>query len=432
MSLCLWGASLVAQPQYVSDSLILEQARQDIEILTGKEFAGRGYQAHGHRLAAQMIARRFAARGLQPLTPPYVSVSEEALFIQSFPISINLAEDALLVIGKDTLEDGKDFLIHPLSSRGKGTFDIWDAGHGLGSFEGARGKAVLIRDGWPDSLQHEAAKQARFEGRKQLMQRISFALRSQPAAILVLQDKLTHSFANQQAGVPLLTIQKAAWPPAATQVHLEVAIDITEIYTQNVLGYLEGHTHPDSFLVLTAHYDHLGQWGTALFPGANDNASGTAMLLSMADHFSRPENRPSCSVLFIAFGAEETGLAGSRFYVESEPLVPLSKMKFLLNLDLMGNGDKGIMAVGGKDFPSFYDQLVAANDTLQAVPAVRARPNAPNSDHYFFLENGVPGFFVFTMGGPPHYHDIHDTADALLLSRFVEVRKLLLHFLHAL
>ena len=133
--------------------------------------------------------------------------------------------------------------------------------------------------------------------------------------------------------------------------------------------------------------------------------------------------------MFIAFGGEETGLVGSNYYVNSEPIVPLEQTKFILNLDLMGNGIDGIMAVGGKDYPSYFDQLTQLNEGEKYVPKVRARNNAPNSDHYFFLQNGVPGFFIYTLGGPPHYHDVNDNPSTIELSKYVEVRELLIRFL---
>ncbi|MEM6805045.1 MAG: M28 family peptidase, partial [Bacteroidota bacterium] len=163
--------------------------------------------------------------------------------------------------------------------------------------------------------------------------------------------------------------------------------------------------------------------------GANDNASGTSMLLSMATYFSQAEHQTKYSLLFIAFGGEETGLIGSSFYVNEQALVPLAQTKFILNLDLMGNGIEGIMAVGGKDFPQYFEKLQVANEEMKAVPKVRSRKNAPNSDHYFFLLNGIPGFFIYTLGGPPHYHDILDNPDTIVLSRYVEVRNLLIKFI---
>ena len=84
-----------------------------------------------------------------------------------------------------------------------------------------------------------------------------------------------------------------------------------------MLGYVEGSHFPDSFILFSAHYDHLGHMGKNIFiAGANDNASGTSMLLNLAAHYAKPENKPKYSVMFIAFGAEEAGLIGSKFYVQ--------------------------------------------------------------------------------------------------------------------
>ena len=169
--------------------------------------------------------------------------------------------------------------------------------------------------------------------------------------------------------------------------------------------------------------------GDAIFTGANDNAAGVTMMLSMMEHFVQPENRPERNILFIGFSAEEVGLLGSRYYVAEDPVILLSDMEFLLNLDLMGNGIDGIMAVGGRTYPEEWEDLVALNDSLEAVPKVRARANAPNSDHYWFLEQGVKGFFIYTMGGPSWYHDVFDTEANIELSRYAEVRHLLIRYL---
>ena len=87
------------------------------------------------------------------------------------------------------------------------------------------------------------------------------------------------------------------------------------------------------------------------FPGANDNASGVAMLLNLANYYSKKENQPKCSIAFIAFAGEEAGLLGSKYFSE-HPLIPLNKMKFLVNLDLLGTGDEGMMVVNATCIPT--------------------------------------------------------------------------------
>ena len=172
--------------------------------------------------------------------------------------------------------------------------------------------------------------------------------------------------------------------------------------------------------MLCGHYDHLGGMGREVyFPGANDNASGIAMMLDMVHYFKA--NPPKYSVAFIGFAAEEAGLVGSFHWVnEAEKLLPLAKIKFLINMDLMGSGDEGIMAVNGTVFSTAFDSLVAINHRNDFLPEVKARGKAANSDHYFFTEKGVPSFFFYLMGKYRHYHDIEDNAKNLRLSEFYD------------
>ena len=202
--------------------------------------------------------------------------------------------------------------------------------------------------------------------------------------------------------------------------------------TQNVVGYLPGTARPDSLLVLSAHYDHLGQLGRATyFPGANDNASGVAMLLELAAYYARPENRPAYSVAFLAFGAEEAGLVGSRYFVE-HPLVPLANIKLLANLDLLGTGSEGLTVVNGRVFERQFAQLQQLNAAHHYVPSLAARGRAANSDHFYFSERGVPALFFYTRGGISAYHDVLDRPETLPLTTFSAVFDLLRDFLNQL
>ena len=134
-------------------------------------------------------------------------------------------------------------------------------------------------------------------------------------------------------------------------------------------------------------------------------------------------------MLFVAFGAEEAGLLGSTHFASKDPLVPLSNIAFLLNIDLMANGADGITAVAGADFPEHLEILRQQNTALSAVKEVKSRSNAPNSDHYPFISRGVKGMFIYTMGGPPHYHDVNDTYEAMEFQRYSETRELMRSFL---
>ena len=169
----------------------------------------------------------------------------------------------------------------------------------------------------------------------------------------------------------------------------------------------------------------------AYFPGANVNASGVAMLLELAAHYARPENRPACSVVFLLFGAEEVGLLGSQYFV-AHPLVPLKNIKFLVNLDLLGTGEQGATVVNGRLHEAAFRHLAAINDAHHYLPALGARGKAANSDHYPFSEAGVPAFFLYTRGGSPAYHDVNDKPAALSLAGFQGAFALVRDFLNEL
>ena len=166
--------------------------------------------------------------------------------------------------------------------------------------------------------------------------------------------------------------------------------------------------------------------GEAIFPGANDNASGVAMLLSLANYFS--DKSPKYNLVFMAFGAEEAGILGSKYYVEN-PLFPLQDIKFVLNLDIMGTGDEGITVVNGTQHKKQFKLLSDINKKHKYLPKIKIRGRAANSDHYWFSQLGIPSFFIYTMGGIKAYHDIYDRAETLPMSEFNDLYHLLIEFL---
>ena len=232
-----------------------------------------------------------------------------------------------------------------------------------------------------------------------------------PAVELLIHDQLTEEKLRSNSNAILL------FSNVLVPRHL----------AQNVIGYVQGSEHPDSFIVFSAHYDHIGEMGKALFPGANDNASGTAMLLNLARYYSMPAHKPKCSIVFMAFCGEEVGLIGSRYYTE-HPLFPLNRIRFLLNMDIMGTGEDGITAVNGTVYTKEFEALKKINDDARLVKAVNVRGKAANSDHYFFSEKGVHAFFVYTMGGIKAYHDIYDKPQTLPLNEFQDLFELFVRF----
>jgi Zn-dependent M28 family amino/carboxypeptidase len=165
--------------------------------------------------------------------------------------------------------------------------------------------------------------------------------------------------------------------------------------------------------------------GKTIFPGANDNASGVAMMLDLANYFSK--NPPKYSIAFMAFAGEEPGLVGSKAYTGNPwDELPLGKMKFLVNLDLMGSGEKGMAVVNATIFTDYYAKLQEANNAHNYLPAFKMRGKAANSDHYWFVERDVKGFFFYLMGSYSNYHDVQDNSNNLKLGEYYDKSFLLI------
>ena len=198
---------------------------------------------------------------------------------------------------------------------------------------------------------------------------------------------------------------------------------------RNVLALLPG-TDPrlkDEIVVVGAHYDHvgLGRFGSTggitpedkIHNGADDNASGTAGMLELAEHFSRTPTRRS--LLFLAFSAEELGLLGSKAYVD-DPQLPLERTVAMINLDMIGRSEQDYLFVGGTGTSSVWDGLL---DTL-VRPAGFALETAPGgeapSDNTNFFHHGIPVLFFFT-NIHDDYHRPSDHVDKIQFAAEVKI-----------
>lgn len=175
----------------------------------------------------------------------------------------------------------------------------------------------------------------------------------------------------------------------------------------NVIGMLPG-TGPETVIV-GAHRDHFGRPGGILFPGADDNASGTAVILEVARALAKVELRPSRTILFISFSGEERDLLGSRLYT-SRPIVPLNTTKAMINIDHAGVGN-GRLTVGVTGLEK--DVLLEAGKTAGVHEKVDLYGFFPGGDHVPFKEAGVPTVTVVSGGVHPHFHQPTDTIETI-------------------
>jgi Zn-dependent M28 family amino/carboxypeptidase len=180
----------------------------------------------------------------------------------------------------------------------------------------------------------------------------------------------------------------------------------------NFIGYVEGSTNPARYIVVTAHYDHLGVREGEIYNGADDNASGTGGLMAAARYFTNVQ--PESSIMFIALDAEEQGLGGARHFVDN-PVVPLDQIVINVNMDMISNNfENELYAVGTYHYP-FLKPIVEESTANAPINVLFGYDSdewpqdwTMASDHGPFHAKGIP-FIYFGVEDHPHYHAPTDT-----------------------
>jgi len=390
----------------------IEYAKSIVDSLTSPLFYGRGYVNDGEKIAAEFIAGEYEISKLKAFRNNYY---------QTFTIPINTLPDTIDVfIDGRRLIPGQDFVLSSSSPSVNAEFEmIW-----------------FIKDTSGVLRFSKNADTTRIENKVIVtdMKSRKFPYdKYNPKGYVFLKDEKVMWHVSDGREVKeffSLQIVKSNILKENKSIKIKCKNKFVEDYqTQNVIGFVEGKKQQDSYFVITAHYDHLGQMGPeAYFPGGNDNASGTAMLLDLARYYSLPENQPDISMVFMAFSAEEAGLLGSKYYTEN-PYFPLDQIKFLVNIDMVGSGSKGIKVVNGKVLKSEFKKLVKINSKNEYLLTVSERGEAANSDHYFFYKNGVPSFFIYTLGPEcKEYHSVNDTPKNVPFTEYEDFFRLLINF----
>ena len=196
----------------------------------------------------------------------------------------------------------------------------------------------------------------------------------------------------------------------------------------NVIAKVTGQRH-DSCYVFTAHYDHIGNLGKKVFyAGANDNASGTAAIVTLAEYYAK--NRPPFDMYFLAFSGEDANLRGSNWYVE-HPIVPLEQIKYLFNIDMIGDNNPvqycEVSDEGMRGF-SLFEQI---NNSKHYFNALNRGELAANSDHYPFATRHVPCIFLENEKGDAfqYYHTIFDTYETVRFDSYEPIFKMVRDFI---
>jgi hypothetical protein len=459
----------------------------DLKFLTSDECEGRGVGTKGLELAADYIERQFVNAGLKP--------GPAGSYYQPFQLITNVKRgpnNRLVVKGPlgqtITLEQGKHFSTWPLGGSGKAEAPMVFAGYGLTSanpkyddYAGidVAGKVVLVLSGTPRQGSDYADVFADAGVDALLSAKLANAAQHKAAGILFVERGLGKSgdtviTASPKEGdsvaIPTAQIQRRvadamfaatggiglddverlidadlkprSMPLPGWTCKLETDSALTRIPVKNVVGVLEGSGPlAKETVVIGAHYDHVGYFGTvanalskpagfstpggiggagfplaqlwvsAIHHGADDNASGTVAVLELARHFGAQKNRQGRRLVFMAFSAEESGLVGS-FYYCRKPLFPLRDTTTMVNMDMIGRLQDDKLLVGGlgtgKPFPGMIDKL----NQKHHFNLMKEMAGTAPTDNTGFYQKKIPVFWFFT-GFHEQYHRPTDRLETI-------------------
>lgn len=436
--------------------------------LASDDFSGRGTGTGGDSLAALFIREEFIKAGLVPYN---------GTGLQQFQVNIAVEtgdRNMLMINGRKYLPES-DFAPLALTSNSNLNAPVAYCGYGFmfpsdslkwNDFKGIdiNGKWVLMLRGYPES--NPAAKP--FEELSTDRVKVLNARENGAAGVLLVSgekwdpaDNLDRPFRSEgSAGIPVLHIKRSVADsiikasgftlreleekadamtvtasfitPSVAEAEAEVIAKVAR--TVNVVMKLEG-THPEGeYVIIGAHYDHLGMGGpgsssrtpdtVAVHYGADDNASGVALMIELAERLGKSQDVHSRNILFVAFSGEEMGLLGSKYFVENMGIDP-ARVNLMVNLDMVGRLKEGNgLQVGGVGTASgLRDKVASFNDTTLLSLSFTDEGYGP-SDHSSFYSKDIP-VLVFTTGAHLDYHTPGDTWDKLNYEGMVTIGNLL-------
>ncbi len=399
----------------------VDNARKHVQKLTAPEFYGRGYSFGGGDKAAKYIADEFKSLGVRPF---------EKSFYQDFYYDMNTfpAKMYVAIDGKDLIP-GTDFIPGQFTPTIKASYELF-LPDSLLLNDTVAFMARYFAEDWSKKMLVIDYAQTENKEIKMFYIKVLYGNTRFGGIMELIPDELMSSVGGRQQSYPVIKVKREAFDRSAKSISVDISAKLKKKFAaKNVIGYIEGK-NPDKYYVFSAHYDHIGTIGKGVYvPGAQDNASGTAMVLDLAAYYSK--HQPECTMVFMLFFGEEAGLLGSSYYVE-HPLFPLEKIRMGFNLDMVGTGDEGITIVNSSEenYAGEWALISKINDENKYFEPIKQRGAAANSDHYSFNRKDVKFVFIYTMGPGTFYHNVKDKYETLtftgyeslfgLLTKFVE------------
>ncbi len=452
-----------------------------IDTLASDAMQGRETGTEGQRMAADFIASQFKAMGLPP-------AGDRNTYFQYILLKREGWSELSLSVEGNTFTSRRDYLAYPAYNADLPFLKIREVvfvGYGIEDGKvnhyansDVRGKVVVFYDGEPTDAQGRSlltGAEARTTWTLDWTRKVKLAAQKGAAFVFIIDPNLSETVRNNRrlaaaggwtptsANAELLykgmvnsmlispavaqaifgkkasEITDAAkrnvatFKPlkAKTRTEVRMAKDLRTLEGSNVIGFIEG-TDPvlkKEYVIITAHYDHLGASGEVVYNGADDNASGTAGVIEIAQAFAKAKAAgvgPKRSVVCMLVSGEEKGLLGSKFYVEF-PLFPLKNTVANINIDMIGRVDNRhadnpnyIYVIGSNRLSTELHEINGFANAVHTQLDLDYKYNDPKdpnrfyerSDHYNFAERGIPAIFYFN-GTHADYHRPTDTADKI-------------------
>jgi hypothetical protein len=451
-----WGQS---DPKVYGELISPEDLRENLSIIASDALEGRETGTRGQKMAAAFIRHHFETLGLEPPV--------DGSYFQHFTLHKTLPGEVYVMAGGTRFRNFEDIVYYGKdNSGGEVSLQVVFAGRGRAEDYqqlDVAGKAVLVMLGQEDDYR-VAASLARSKNAQMVLvlnteKPEEFTDFAKQFESFLSEGRLSlkkPTVANKSAGMffvapavaeKILNSTLAKLSAAASssdkrnnlkkvaqgKVTYKTSVEIKNVETENVLGYLEGTDKKDEVVVITSHYDHIGKktkgTGDLINNGADDDGSGTVAVLQLAKAFVQAKKDgkgPRRSILFMTVAGEENGLLGSEYYT-GNPVFPLSKTVVDLNIDMIGRRDEQ-----HKESPP-YVYVIGADKLSSTLNSVSESMNRKytnlvfdytyndedhparlyyRSDHWNFAEKNIPIIFYFD-GIHEDYHMPSDEVDKI-------------------
>jgi aminopeptidase YwaD len=458
----LVGQSYSQQQDAGLESINALSLMNNVRTLCSKEFDGRLPGSEGYNKAAKFAADKFKDIGL-------ATAGDEEYF-QYLEVEYNRIDSpvvfkAIISEKEITYEHGKDFVLRGFTGAGNFTLPVAFCGYGISrpdlgfdEYENidVEGKIVIVikqnpswkinDEVWGQEYPREKSLVAKKHGAKGIL----FVSRPNDEKPQPLIGSVMHGEGEQPEDFPQLhisievankllsgsgysindcqsRIDESKIPQSfITENKAEIKVKANyekSARTMNIIGFLEGSDPilKSEYLIIGAHLDHVSSQAGLLFPGANDNASGSAAILELAKAFQKSETKPRRSIIFVLFASEEQGLFGSKYFVENMK-IDTNKVIAMFNLDCIGYGDS-IQIGNGKSSPDLWktaDEIDEATSNLM----VQDTWSGGGADLTPFYDVEIPGLYFVSKYSYEHLHLPTDTPETLNSTLFESIVRL--------